>query len=154
MRLGAGRGLAWGHLSTTSQLKITPMTSILGSSDLTVHLSPTLPLSTSCSLETLKPTKRKRVLKNVSKSVQVRSDWREVRAYIGADAFDLRRMKIIILVSSNAMMLCSKWSVLYTWCTILIIILIVTQVRKWGSGWLTGFPDVAWLLGRRIRAHT
>lgn len=114
-------------LFTTSPAENSSLASVFGSSDLTVHLSSTLPLSTSCSPETLKPAER--VHKSVSKSGQVRSDWREVRTYIGAGAFDLGRMKIGILVPSVAVMLCSKWSVSYTLCH---LILIVTQSRKRG----------------------
>lgn len=83
--------------------------------------------------------------------MQVRCDWREVRTYIGAGAFDLGRMKIGILAPSVAVMLCSKWSISYTLCH---LILIVMQSRKRGSEWLTGFPDVAQLLGGGARAHT
>lgn len=63
----------------------------------------------------------------MSKSVQVRSDWREGRTYIGAGTFELGRTKILILVPSMAVMPYSKRSVLYTLCP---LILIVTQLRK------------------------
>lgn len=50
-------------------------------------------------------------------SVQVRSDWRKVRAYIGAGALDSGRMKILIFVPYVAMMLSAN-GVYCTHCAI------------------------------------
>ena len=57
----------------------------------------------------------------------MRLDLGEVNAYTGVSGFDSGRMKIGILVPHIDTLLCSKQSVLYTLCH---LILIVTQLRK------------------------
>lgn len=57
----------------------------------------------------------------------MRLDLREVDAYTGVSGFDSGRMKIGILVPHTDTLLCSRQSVLYTLCH---LILVVTQLRK------------------------